>query len=146
MTVPNQYDDDTGELTQGGYTLYECSSCGEQYRIDAASSGETLPNPSTGGTSTDTGGGEVPCTDCPDIDSSVGRGFLATIAHGLTEDLPEVLSLISEWFTTVPALYDGYSKFLAASFAWMPSDCVMLLTFSVGMVTVIAICRAMFRR
>lgn len=144
-TVPNQYDDETGELTQAGYTLYECSTCGEQYRIDAASSGETLPSPSTGGTSIDTGnsGGEALT---PDIDSSVGRGFLATIAHGLTEDLPEVLELISEWFKTVPALYNGYSNFLAASFAWMPPDCVMLLTFSVGMVTVIAICRAMFRR
>lgn len=144
-TVPNQYDGETGELTQAGYTLYECSTCGEQYRIDAASSGETLPSPSTGGTSIGTGnsGGEALT---PDIDSSVGRGFLATIAHGLTEDLPEVLELISEWFKTVPALYNGYSKFLAASFAWMPPDCVMLLTFSVGMVTVIAICRAMFRR
>ena len=144
-TVPNQYDDETGELTQAGYTLYGCSTCGEQYRIDAASSGETLPSPSTGGTSIDTGnsGGEALT---PDIDSSVGRGFLATIAHGLTEDLPEVLELISEWFKTVPALYNGYSNFLAASFAWMPPDCVMLLTFSVGMVTVIAICRAMFRR
>ena len=81
-----------------------------------------------------------------EIDSGVGRGFLATIAHGLTEDLPEVLQLVSRWFTEIPGLYDGYTKFLAASFAWMPPDCVMLLTFGVGMVVTLAICRAMFRR
>lgn len=138
QTVSTEFDE-SGQLLREGYTIYQCSTCGEQYRITADSGGSSLPSPSSGGTSTGN-------TDLVEIDSSVGRGFLATIAHGLTEDLPEVLRLVSQWFTEIPGLYDGYTKFLAASFAWMPEDCVMLLTFGVGMVVTIAICRAMFRR
>ena len=140
-TVSTEFDEN-GQLLREGYTLYQCSVCGEQYKITADSGGSSLPSPSSGGTSTGEGSG----TGLIEIDSGVGKGFLATIAHGLTEDLPEVLELFSQWFTKIPKLYDGYSKFLAASFAWMPSDCVMLLTFGVGMVVALAICRAMFRR
>ena len=60
--------------------------------------------------------------------------------------LPEVLELVSEGFKTIPALYDGYSKFLAASFSWLPEDCVMLIAFGVHMVVLLGILKACFRR
>lgn len=141
-TVSNQYGED-GQLEQAGYTLYECDTCGEQYRIDAASSGSELPLPSSGGTSTGT---ELQEGDTGDGDSDVGAGFLLTIARGLTEDLPEVLKMVSQWFTTIPALFDGYSKFLAASFSWLPEECAMLIIFGVHMVVLLGILKACFRR
>jgi len=52
QTVNTQYDD-TGQLTQEGYTIYECSVCGEQYKATdggAPPGGGTFPGSgSTGG-------------------------------------------------------------------------------------------------
>lgn len=143
-TVSNQYGAD-GQLEQAGYTLYECETCGEQYRIDAATSGTELPNASSEGTSTGTGTGSAG-DDTGESDSGVGAGFLLTIARGLTEDLPEVLKMVSQWFTSIPPLFDGYSKFLAASFSWLPKECSMLIVFGVHMVVLIGILKACFRR
>lgn len=42
--VQTEYDDDTGELTTQGYTIYECTRCGEQRRSD-----DGLPPASGGG-------------------------------------------------------------------------------------------------
>ena len=138
-SVPTEYDD-AGQLIQEGYTLYQCLSCGEQYRIDTASGGSSLPAPSSGGVSVS---GE---TDYG-IDSSVGRGLLATIAHGLTEDLPEALRAASEMFTVLPAFYAGFTSFLKDGVAGcMPDVPRLMMGFGMGMVTVIGILRKIFGR
>lgn len=131
-SVPTTYDNDTGQLVQQGYTLYECSVCHEQYRIDADSGGSSLPAPSSGGTSTG--------TDLVEIDSSVGRGFLATIAHGLTEDLPEVLKAASEWFTEFPKFYSSFMTFVKDGVAGcLPDMPRLMMGFGFGMTTFIGI-------
>lgn len=131
-TVPTQYDEQ-GNLTQQGYTLYRCATCGEQYRIDADSGGSSLPAPSSGGTSTGT-------DLSTEVDSGVGRGFLATIAHGLTDDLPEVLKSASEWFVEFPKFYGGFTSFLTAGIAGcLPDVPKMTMGFGIGMVTFIGI-------
>ena len=139
-TVPTTYDNDTGQLVQQGYTLYECSVCHEQYRIDADSGGSSLPAPSSGGVSTS---GEL----STDIDSGVGKGFLATIAHGLTDDLPEVMKSASEWFVEFPKFYGGFTSFLTAGIAGcLPDVPKMTMGFGIGMVTFIGIIRKIIGR
>ena len=136
-SVPTQYDD-TGQLVQSGYTLYQCATCGEQYKITSDSGGDALPVPSSGGVST--GGSELVASN------DVGEGFLASIAGGLSNDLPAVMQMMSDWFTLVPQMFSGYAGFLTAGFAWLPSDCLMLLSFGVGSVVFIGIVKAIRRR
>lgn len=139
QTVSTEYDEN-GQLVREGYTIYQCSICGEQYRIASASGGSALPSPSSGGTST---GG----TDLVEIDSSVGRGFLTTIAHGLTEDLPEVLKAASQWFTVFPAFYDGFVSFLTDGVSHCyPDEYKLMMSFGIGMVTIIGIVRKILGR
>lgn len=139
-TVPTTYDNDTGQLVQQGYTLYECSVCHEQYRIDADSGGSSLPAPSSGGTSTDSAG-------LMELDSDVGKGFLATIAHGLTEDLPAVLKAASEWFTAFPEFYGGFTCFMKDGIAGcLPDEPRTMMGFGMGMVTVIGIVKKIIGR
>lgn len=53
-TVTTQYDE-SGNLTQEGYTIYECERCGEQYK----STNDTGPPPSGGGGSGGSSGGGI---------------------------------------------------------------------------------------
>lgn len=47
-TVDGVYDEETGELLTEGYTLYECSVCGEQYKSSDGSSPPAIPGGSGG--------------------------------------------------------------------------------------------------
>lgn len=47
-TVDAVYDEETGELLTEGYTLYECSVCGEQYKSSDGSSPPAIPGGSGG--------------------------------------------------------------------------------------------------
>lgn len=138
-TVPTVYDTESGQLVTEGYTLYECATCHEQYRIVAESGGASLPSPAPDGTSTGN-------TDLVEIDTSVGKGFLVTIARGLTEDLPEVLALVSRWFTVIPSLHEGFNKFLQQELSFFPPEVLLLFSFSIGVTVVVGFCRFLFRR
>lgn len=140
QTVPTVYDED-GQLVTEGYTLYQCATCGEQYKITADSGGASLPSPGGGGTSTDTDSYSV------ELDPHVGRGFLATIAHGLTEDLPEVLKAASLWFTEFPAFYSGFTAFLKDGIAGcLPDIPRKTMGFGLSMVTFIGIVKKIIGR
>lgn len=140
QSVPTVYDED-GQLVTEGYTLYQCATCGYQYKITADSGGASLPSPGGGGTSTDTDSSLV------ELDPHVGRGFLATIAHGLTEDLPEVLKAASSWFTEFPAFYGNFTVFLKDGIAGCLPD-IPRKTMGVGlsMVTFIGIVKKIIGR
>ena len=47
-TVDAVYDEETGELLTEGYTLYECSVCGDQYKSSDGSSPPAIPGGSGG--------------------------------------------------------------------------------------------------
>ena len=82
-----------------------------------------------------------------EIDFSVGRGFLATIAYGLTEDLPAVLRAVSAWFVEFPAFYSGFASFLKDGIAGcLPDVPRQMMGFGLGMVTLIGIVRKVIGR
>ena len=130
MSVPTQYDDVTGELTQAGFTLYRCANCGEEYRIDAASGGSSLPSASGGGASVDDGSG---------AGSDVGAGLLPSIAQGVTRDLPEALEASSGWFTFFPDYYAGWAAFLRDGVGCLPSEVQAMIGFGFGVVVFLGI-------
>lgn len=145
QTVPTVYDEG-GQLVTEGYTLYQCATCGEQYKITSDSGGTSLPAPSTGGTSIDTGSTNTG-SSVIELDPHVGRGFLATIAHGLTEDLPEVLKSASAWFTEFPAFYSGFTAFLKDGIVGCLPDIVRkTMGFGLSMVTFVGVVRKIIGR
>lgn len=131
--------DETGQLLSDGYTLYECDTCHEQYKVTADSDGTALPSPAPDGASTSG-------TDLIEINPSVGRGFLATIARGLTEDLPLAVQAASSWFETLPSLYSGYASFLRTAIVWLPDDIQALLRFGFGFPVFVGIIRKIWGR
>lgn len=125
-SVPTSYDSETGVLQVQGYTLYKCSVCGEEYRIDSESSGVALPSAggggvSTGGTSDDSG-----------LSVDVDTGFFSRLASGLIKDVPEILGLFGTWFVSFPAFFKSFSDFLKACFGWLPKQISDLLYYGLG--------------
>lgn len=112
QTVTTQYDD-TGQLTQQGYTLFECSRCHEQYK----SQDGTLPP--GGGPGTDPGGDET-----------------------ILDKLPDFAALVLDFFQQLPKLFGGFTVFLTAMFAYIPQEILQLLTFGVAAVVLIGIIKA----
>lgn len=122
-TVLTEYDED-GNLIQEGYTLYECSRCGEQYK-DSDSTGP--PTPSTG---TNDGG---------------LLEFLNGIIKFLSDNLSGVVELLRRFFSEIPGLFSGFTGFLAAVFPFLPDEIILLFTFGMAALVFVGVIRAMRR-
>lgn len=153
-TVTTQYDE-SGNLTQEGYTIYECERCGEQYK----STNDTGP-PSTGGDSPGTG------DDKESIWEKIGN-FLGTILEGiigifdailgklldalvalsemLLGKIKDVVAVVLSVLEEVPALFSGFLNFLGLVFPFLPPEITLLLTFGVIAVVFIGIIKAIRR-
>lgn len=120
-TVNTTYDEN-GNVTQQGYTIYQCSVCGEQYK-DADSTGPP--------------GG------------SVNDGGLIEWLNGLIKSLSDNLSgaveLIVSFFENIPKLFGGFLEFLSAMFPYLPDDIIFLFTFGLAALVFIGIIKAMRR-
>lgn len=137
QTVTTQYDD-SGQLTQQGYTIYQCSRCGEQYK----STDGTAP---PGGGSGTAPGGEDDTTIGGLIEkllSGLG-GVLSGIIKGLLSLLTqavEAISGIGELFTSFVAslvgLWGGFTDFLAAVFPFLPEEFITIV--ELGLILMIA--------
>ena len=152
-TVPTQYGED-GSLIQEGYTLYECSRCGTQYK-DTDSTGP----PGNPGDS----GGEDSGDDKESIWDKIGNFFgslfggigklleavlgklldaLASLAGALLEKLSAVIETVLNVLDELPKLFGGFLDFLGILFPFLPSEITLLLTFGVVAVVFAAIIKA----
>lgn len=122
-TVTTQYDE-SGNLVQEGYTLYECSRCGEQYK---STSGSSPP-----------GGTEQPGDDG---DKSIWELLSEYILNGLSAVIGTVLAM----FDQIPQLFTGFLAFLSAVFPFLPDEIITLLTFGIAAVVFIGIIKAVRR-
>lgn len=117
-TVNTTYDEN-GSVIQQGYTIYQCSVCGEQYK-DTDSTG-----PPQGSDFDDGGLGE----------------FLDDLAKNLLNGLSSAVDLILGFFQAIPRLFGGFLDFLSAMFPYLPDDVVMLFSFGMAAVVFIGILR-----
>lgn len=152
-TVPTQYGED-GSLIQEGYTLYECSRCGTQYK-DTDSTGP----PGNPGDS----GGEDSGDDKESIWDKIGNFFgslfggigklleavlgklldaLASLAGALLEKLSAVIETVLNVLDELPKLFGGFLDFLGILFPFLPPEITLLLTFGVVAVVFAAIIKA----
>lgn len=120
-TVSTEYDED-GVLIQEGYTLYECTRCGEQYK-DADSTGPP--------------------------DGSVNDGGLIEWLNGLIKSLSDNLSgavdLILRFFREIPQMFSGFLEFLSAMFPYLPDEVIFLFTFGIAALVIIGVIKAIRR-
>ena len=121
-TVPTEYDE-AGIQTQAGYTLYECTRCGEQYK-DTDSTGPP---------------GNDPLEDGGLID------FLNGIIQALSDNLSGAVELVLRFFREIPKLFDGFTGFLAAVFPFLPDEIMLLLTFGMAALVFVGVIKAIRR-
>ncbi len=153
QTVTTQYDD-TGQLIQEGYTIFECSRCHEQYK----SADGTIP---PGGSGTDPGGDEDETLwdKLGNWAASVFGGLigmaeailgkildaLISLTDMLMERLKTVVETVLAIFDELPKLFGGFLDFLGAVFPFLPPELMTLLTFGVIAVVAIGIFKAVRR-
>ena len=148
QTVTTEYGED-GNLLQQGYTIYQCSVCGEQYKDENG----TGP-PSSGGD-----GGESIWDKLGNFLGSIFGGLislieavlgaildaLTSLATMIGEKLAAVVALVLQMFAEIPALFTGFLGFLTAVFPFLPEDVMLLLTFGIAVVVFIGIIKALRR-
>nr|WP_325295297.1 hypothetical protein [uncultured Oscillibacter sp.] len=154
QTVTTEYDD-TGQLIQQGYTIFECSRCHEQYK----SSDGTIPP--GGGSGTDPGGdeGETIWDKLGNLIGAIGSGVIGLIeaalgkvldalialVEGMMERLKTVVEAVLSIFDELPKLFGGFLDFLVAVFPFLPPELMTILTFGILAVVFIGIIKAVRR-
>ena len=153
QTVTTEYDD-TGQLTQEGYTIFECSRCHEQYK----SSDGTIPP--GGGSGTDPGDeGETIWDKLGNLVGAIGSGVIGLIeatlgkvldalialVEGMMERLKTVVEAVLSIFDELPKLFGGFLDFLVAVFPFLPPELMTILTFGILAVVFIGIIKAVRR-
>lgn len=152
QTVTTEYDD-TGQLVQEGYTIFECSRCHEQYK----SADGTIP---PGGSTTEPGEDKETIWDkLANLAGSVLGGLigmveavlgkildaLTALTDMLMERLKTVVETVLSIFDELPLLFGGFLDFLGAVFPFLPPELMTLLTFGVIAVVAIGIFKAVRR-
>ncbi len=153
QTVTTEYDD-TGQLVQQGYTIFECSRCHEQYK---STDGTAPPG---GGSGTDPGDeGETIWDKLGKLIGAVGSGILGLIdaalgklldalialVEGMMERLKTVVEAILSIFDELPQIFGGFLAFLTALFPFLPPELMTILTFGILAVVFIGIIKAVRR-
>jgi len=150
-TVQTAYDEE-GNLTQQGYTIYQCSVCGEQYKDDQG----TGPPDGSGDSGEE---GETIWDKLGNLVGSFFKGILGMVEAVLSkildaltalcemimEKLRAVVEVVLSVFDEVPKLFGGFLDFLGLIFPYLPSEITLLLTFGIIAVVFIGIIKALRR-
>ena len=138
-TVNTEYDENGNIVTQG-YSIFKCSVCGNEYK-DTTGAGP----PDSGGGDDSSGGifGTI-------IDFVVGLvkgvlGGLAKIIGAIVESLGSIVASISKVFAEIPGVFAGFIGFLSATFAYLPSEIITILTFGILAIVFVGIIKLFFK-
>lgn len=152
QTVKTEYDE-AGNVTQQGYTVYKCATCGTEYKDDAG----TGPPSTPGGNS---GGGESIWDKLGNLVGSALGGIISIIEGVVSKFLDALISLVGMLvdklnvlvdgvmgiFETLPTIFSGFTGFLGATFAFLPEDLLMVLEFGFVAVIFVGLLTMIFRR
>ena len=157
QTVQTKYDE-TGQLVQEGYTIYECSVCGEQYKSTDGTGPPGGSGSGSGGGSGDDGGESI-WDKLGKLFGTLGSGLLEllgavvgklldgliSLAELIAEKLVDVVNLVLGFFDEIPKLFTGFLAFLTAVFPFLPPEIMTLLTFGIAAIVFIGIVKAVRR-
>ena len=144
--VNNSYDE-TGALITEGYTIYECSDCGEQYK----STDGKPPAGSSGGTIWEKLGnlfGTIADGAISMIETAVGKllDALISLVEMLNEKLNAVLDTVLSLFDRVPDLFGGFTGLLSAVFPFLPAEFMDVLLLGLIALVFAALLRYFIKR
>ena len=148
--VPTAYDDD-GNLIQRGYTVYECSVCGEQYKDELGIGPPSNSGSNSSGDSIWSKIGELLGTIFGGIlgffEAILSKLLDALISLGamIIDKLGAVVEVVLSIFEEVPKLFGGFLDFLLALFPFLPDEIWLLLTFGIAAVVFIGIIKEIRR-
>ena len=152
QTVKTEYDEG-GNVTQQGYTVYKCATCGTEYKDDAG----TGPPSTPGGNS---GSGESIWDKLGNLVGSALGGIVSIIEGVVSKFLDALISLVGMLvdklnvlvegvmgiFEALPTIFSGFTGFLGATFAFLPEDLLMVLEFGFIAVIFVGLLTMIFRR
>lgn len=154
-TIPALGHDWRVKEIQQSYTIYECSRCQEQYRVEDGTA------PPGGGSETDPGGedSESLWSKLGELLGSILGGILALIesvvsaifdalislAEMVMDKLAAVVEVVLSLFEEIPKLFGGFLAFLTAVFPFLPPELMTILTFGLAAVVFIGIVKAVRR-
>ena len=136
QTVTTQYDD-TGQLTQEGYTIFECSRCHEQYK----SADGTIP---PGGSGTDPGGDEDE-TLWDKLGKLLGtavKGILDLLGSAVDVILGGLIDLVTNLFESLKQLVDLFGSVgeaFGVLWTWLPPEIMAILVAGVSIFVFVAL-------
>ena len=158
QSVQTSYDE-TGNVQTQGFTIYRCTSCGEEYK-------DTDGTGPPGGPSGDNGSGEEEegflgwlLGKVGELLGAVGDGVIGLLKAALEkifdglialvemimDKLAQVVGAVLEIFEEVPKLFSGFLGFLSAVFPFFPPEIMLLLTFGIAAVVFVGIIKAIRR-
>lgn len=141
QTVTTQYDD-TGQLIQQGYTLFECSRCQEQYKSDDGTA------PPGGGSGTDPGGedGEGFLSwllgKIGELLGTIGNGILNLLQTALEKIFGGLIDMVNSLFENLSKLVDLFGSVGEAFqvlWTWLPPEIMAILVAGVSIFVFVAL-------
>ena len=136
QTVTTQYDD-TGQLIQEGYTIFECSRCHEQYK----SADGTIP---PGGSGTDPGGdeGETIWDKLGKLLGAAVKGILDLLGSAVDVILGGLIDLVTNLFESLKQLVDLFGSVgeaFGVLWTWLPPEIMAILVAGVSIFVFVAL-------
>ena len=138
QTVTTEYDEN-GNLLQQGYTIYQCSACGEEYK-DVDGTGPPIVDDGD-----DPGGGNW-FTDffgkLGELLGSFFGGLVAAIGNVILGILDGLLSLVTtavSKLADIVNLFGTFGEALGVLWSWLPPDIVSVLVSGVIVVIFVAL-------
>lgn len=130
QTVTTEYDD-TGQLTQEGYTIFECSRCKEQYK----SPDGTIPP--GGGSGTDPGGdeGETIWDKLGKLLGTAVKALLDLLGSAVDVILGGLIDLITNLVESLKQLVDLFGtvgEAFQVIWTWLPPEVTAILVAGVS--------------
>ncbi len=137
QTVITEYDD-TGQLIQQGYTIFECSRCHEQYK----SSDGTIPP--GGGSSTDPGGdeGETIWDKLGKLLGTAVKALLDLLGSAVDVILGGLIDLITNLVESLKQLVDLFGtvgEAFQVLWTWLPPEITAILVAGVSIFVFVAL-------
>lgn len=142
QTVTTEYDD-TGQLVQQGYTIFECSRCHEQYK----SPDGTIPP--GGGSGTDPGGEEEDegflswlLGKLGELLGTIGDGILNLLQTALDKIFGGLIDLVNSLFENLAKLVDLFGtvgEAFQVLWTWLPPEIIAILVAGVSIFVFVAL-------
>lgn len=135
QTVTTEYDD-TGQLVQEGYTIFECSRCHEQYK----SADGTIP---PGGSTTDPGeDGETLWDKLGKLLGTAVKGILDLLGSAVDVVLGGLVDLVTNLFESLKQLVDLFGSVgeaFGVLWTWLPPEIMAILVAGVSIFVFVAL-------